>query len=143
MAEMPKGAKPAGILGSRKPPGIATGWKFASNTSIVPAWKLVAKRKAPAALNPMARPLYTAPDAELSTAIMAWVGSTLLFQPAIVPSSVANSSLLGPDWLPDEITKPGVSLVATPVGVPDTIPTGPGIVTMRGDPAGIAWPVPS
>src|SRR5437899_6811390 len=111
MAEMPKGAKPAGTSLSLNAPGTWTGWKFESKTSIVPAWKLVAKRKAPEALKPRARPLYTAPEAELSTAMRAWLESTLLFHPAMVPSSVANSSLLGPDPWMEEMTKPGVALV--------------------------------
>src|ERR1700754_974787 len=39
---------------------------------------------------PKARPLYSAPLAELSTVITAFVASTLGFQAAIVPSSVAK-----------------------------------------------------
>src|SRR5262249_49453048 len=110
-----------------------------SKTSTVPAWKLVANRKAPLAVYPRASPLYTAPEAELSTAMTAWVGSTLLFHPAIVPSSVENSSVLGPNWVPDEMPKPAVGLVATPVGAEVPIPPGAGIV-MAG---WMAWPVPS
>src|ERR671937_1266605 len=140
MEEIPKGAKLEGIFLSVKAPAMWTGWKLESKTSTVPAWKLVAKRKAPEALKPIASPLYTACEAELSIAITAWVGSTLLFQPAIVPSSVANSSVLGADWPPDEMTKPDVPLVATPVGaaVP---PPGAGIVTAKGEPDGIGWPL--
>src|SRR5437879_5390432 len=118
------------MCGSRNPPEVRTLRKFESKTSIVPAWKLVAKRKAPAALKPRASPLYTAPEAELSTAMTAWVGSTLLFHPAIVPSSVANNSLLGPDSVPDEMTKLAVALVVTPVGDEVPVPPGPGIVTI-------------
>src|SRR5919201_2289246 len=116
------------MCGSRNPPGVWTRRKFESKTSTVPAWKLVAKRKAPLALKPRASPLYTAPEAELSTAMMAWLGSTLLFQPAIVPSSVANSSVLGPELPPDEMTKPNVPLVATPVGDELPVLAGAGIV---------------
>src|SRR5262245_51625641 len=102
-----------------------------------PVWKLVAKRKAPASLKPIASPLYTAPDAELFTAMTAWVASTLLFQPAIVPSSVAKSSVAGPDLVPEEMTKPVVALVATPVGAEVPVPAGVGIVTA----AWTDWPV--
>src|SRR5919204_2322642 len=143
MAEMPKGAKPAGMLGSRNPPGVRTGRKFESKTSIVPAWKLVAKRKAPEALKPRASPLYTAPEAELSTATTARVASTLLFQPAIVPSSVANSSVLGPDRPSEEMTKPEVPLVVAPVGAAVPTPLGVGIVTTVGEPDGIGCPFES
>src|SRR5919201_1987444 len=139
MEEIPNGAKLEGIFESVNPPGVCTGRKFESKTSILPAWKLVAKRKAPEALKPIARPLYTAPDAELSTAITACVGSTLLFQPAIVPFSVANSSVLGPELLPEEMTKPDVPFVATPVGDEVPVPPGAGIVTTRGDPDGMGW----
>src|ERR687887_496961 len=72
----------------------------------------------------------------------ALVGLTLLFQPAIVPSSVANSSVLGPDLPPDEITKPGVAFVATPVGA-EVPPPGARMVMSRGEPDGRAWPAAS
>src|SRR5438128_6206085 len=98
-----------------KPPAVRTGWKFESKTSTFPARKLVAKRNAPEALKPIASPLYTAPDAELSTAVTACVGSTSAFHPAIVPSSVENSSVAGPDLPPEEITKPVLPFVAPPV----------------------------
>src|SRR5437763_17193488 len=139
---MPNGPKLEGILLSAKPPAVRTGRKLESNTSIVPARKLVANRKAPLALKPMASPLYTAPAAELSTAITACVGLTSPFQPAIVPFSVAKSSLAGAELPPAEITNPFVPLVATPVGaaVP---PAGAGMVTTRGDPDGTGLPAPS
>src|SRR6266702_2313163 len=97
---MLKGAKPAGMVGSPKEPARVAGLNILSNTSIVPAWKLAAKRKLPDAFCPRASPLYTAPEAELSTARMAWVKSTLGFQPAIVPSSVAKIKKLEPDVVP-------------------------------------------
>src|SRR5919201_6637411 len=143
MEEIPNGAKLEGIFESVNPPGVCTGRKFESKTSILPAWKLVAKRNAPEALNPIASPLYTAPEAELSTAITACVGSTLLFQPAIVPFSVANSSALGPDRPPEEMTKPAVPLVVAPVGAAVPTPLGVGIVTTVGDPEGIGCPFES
>src|SRR5947209_951073 len=131
MPEMPKGAKPAGMCESRNPPGVRTGRKFESKTSMVPAWKLVAKRKAPVVVKPRASPLYTAPEAELSTAMIAWVGSTLLFHPAMVPSSVANSSVLGPKWAPAAMPKPDVALLTTPVG--DEVPLPPGLGILIAD----------
>src|SRR5919198_4897520 len=143
MEEIPNGAKLEGIFESLNPPGVFTGRKFESKTSIVPAWKLVAKRYAPDALNPIASPLYTAPEAELSTAMTACVESTLPFHPAIVPSSVAKSSALGPERPPDEITKPEVPLVVAPVGAAVPTPLGVGIVTTVGEPDGIGWPFES
>ena len=64
--------------------------------------------------------------------------STSLFQPAIVPSSVAKSSLLGPELPPEEMTKPAVAFVAAPVGR-ETPPPGAGIVMAEE----MARPVPS
>src|ERR1700687_2731496 len=97
-------------------PCVRTGLNVESKTSTVPAWKLVANKKAPDPLKPMARPLYTAPLAELSTAITALAGSTVLFQPAIVPSSVAHSWLLGAELAPADMMNAPVALVVTPVG---------------------------
>src|SRR5947209_1817093 len=59
----------------------------------------------------------------------ALVGLTLLFQPAMVPSSVANSSVLGAEAVPAVMTKPVVALVATPVGADIPEPPGAGMVT--------------
>src|SRR5437868_2040047 len=139
---MPKGPKLEGILLSAKPPAVRTLLKFESKTSIVPARKFVAKRKAPRGLKPMASPLYTALLAGLVTAITACVGSTSAFHPAIVPFSVANNSVAGADLPPAEITKPFVPLVATPVGAPGP-PPGAGTVTTRGNPDGMGFPSPS
>jgi hypothetical protein len=84
-----------------------------------------------------------APEAELSTATTARAESTPLLHPAIVPSFVANNSLLGPAFAPDAMTKPPVPLVATPVGGETPLPSGEGMVTGCGDPAGIGFPAPS
>src|SRR5438046_1189227 len=125
-------------------PLVVMGWKFESKTSTVPARKLVANKKAPDSLKPMASPLYTAPAAELLTAITAVTGSTAGFHPAIVPSSVANNSILGPAAAPFEMTNPLVSLVVTPLGVDRAaVVPGGGIAMARGEPDGIGWPVPS
>src|SRR5438045_224103 len=68
--------------------------------------------------------------------------STLLLQPTIVPSSVANNSTAGPDAAPELITKPLVALVATPVG-DDVPPLGAVTITESGTVEAIARPVPS
>src|SRR6266699_1390247 len=76
---------------------------------------------------------------------MAWVTSTLRFQPDIVPSSVAKMNRLGPDRPFSETTKPLVPLKTLPVGdavVPAGLPAGGGIVTTSGEPGGNAWPWP-
>src|ERR1700730_18051418 len=95
---IPNGAKPAGIFGSTKPPLVVTGtyWPLllasaGPNTSTVPALKLVAKKKTPFALVLTTRALYTAPLAELSKAMTAWLGSEIVpAQAEIVPSSVSK-----------------------------------------------------
>src|SRR5207249_10171510 len=75
----------------------------------------------------MARPLYTAPAAELSTATTARVGATAGFQPRIVPLSVAKMKRAGPEAVPFVTTKPAPPLKTTPVGAPAT-PTRSAIV---------------
>src|SRR5262249_34644243 len=62
----------------------------------------------------------------------------------MVPSSAANSSLLGPDFPPAAIMNDDWRmLVATPVGAEVPIPPGAGIVTVSGDDAGSCWPLAS
>src|SRR5437016_13829926 len=129
---MPKGAYPPGRYGSLNLPSFGTCWNFESKTSIVPAWKLVANRNAPLPLNPMARPLYTAPIAERFTTITALAGSTSILHPAIVPSSVANSSAPGALLPFAEMTKPVVALVTTRVGAHAPEPNGAGIAILLG-----------
>src|SRR5215831_14933775 len=100
---IPKGAKPAGILGSLKSPSISCfvaarkpAEPLGAKTSIVPALKLVAKRKTPWTLTPVARPLYTAPLPELSTAMNArLVSDCVPAQAESVPSSVSKMKLAG------------------------------------------------
>ena len=53
---MPNGAYPAGMFGSVKAPGVFAGLKLSSNTSTVPAWKLLAKILVPSLLPPIASP---------------------------------------------------------------------------------------
>src|ERR1051325_2592951 len=88
----------------------------------------------------MASPLYTAPIAERFTAITALAGSTSMLQPAIVPSSVANSSVPGALLPFAEMTKAVVALVTTPVGADAREPPGAGIVMV---PGATGCPVPS
>src|SRR5881396_2963875 len=76
----------------------------------------------------MARPLYTAPAAELSTATTARVPTTPGFQPRIVPPSVAKMKRAGPEAAPFVTTKLAPPLKTTPVGAPAT-PTRSPIVT--------------
>src|SRR6266700_4238915 len=123
MLWIPNGAKPAGTVGSVK---MLTTLKLLSKTSTCPKRKFVAYRNLPAGVVTNARPLYTAPWSpsvsvarDRSTAMMAWVGSTVGFQPAIVPSSVAKRNLAGPEAPLSETTNPsGVGLNAVPVGEP-------------------------
>src|SRR6266699_4451032 len=76
---------------------------------------------------------------------MAWVTSTVRFQPEIVPSSVANMNRLGPERPFSETTKSLVPLKTLPVGaavVPAGLPFGGGIVTTSGEPTGNGVPSP-
>src|SRR5215472_15455235 len=66
--------------------------------------------------------------------------STLTLQPAMVPSSVANSSVAGADLTPDEMTKSEVALLATPVAALAPEPLGLGIAIVCG---ATGWPAPS
>src|SRR5579864_4904075 len=142
MLWIPKGANPAGIVGSVK---VLTKLKLLSNTSTVPKRKSVAYRNFPAGVVTNARPLYTAPTSpawsvavERSTAMMAWVGSTLGFQPTMVPSSVAKRNLLGPDVPASDTTKPSaVGLSTAPVGAP----TAPGPAEGGAGMATTCWPL--
>src|SRR6201987_4569073 len=127
MLWMPNGAKPAGTVGSVK---LLTWWKLLSKTSTVPNRKLVAYRNLPAGVLTRASPLYSAPwspawsvTVDRSTAGTAWVGSTVGFQPAIVPSSVADTNRAGADTPFSDITKPSAVGLNT---VPSGAPTAPG-----------------
>src|ERR1051325_8479480 len=88
----------------------------------------------------MASPLYTAPIAEWFTARTALAGSTSMLHPAIVPSSVANSSVPGALLPFAEMTKPVVALLTTPVGADAPEPPGAGMVIV---PGATGCPVPS
>src|SRR5262249_5340179 len=122
--------------------------KFPSKTSSTPLWKSVAKRYGPAGRAPPAgiiksvRPLKTAPEAESSTARVAWVERaappplTPAVQPEIVPSSVAKMNSEVPLFVPSLTTNdvlPGTSkrgLKTMPVGVEGPLePAGGGMVT--------------
>src|SRR5512135_30057 len=122
---MLNGAYPAGRFGSVNLPPVFTELNAASNTSIVPALKLVANRKFDPPLLPIASPLYTAPDTELSTTRTALVPP---FHPEIVPSSVAKMNRAG---LPlGSLKSVALPLKTWPVGAAGGVPpVGGGIVT--------------
>src|SRR5579864_4230891 len=150
MLWIPNGAKPAGTVGSVK---LLTWRKLLSKTSMVPNRKLVAYRNLPAGVLTRASPLYTAPWSpawsvmvDRSTAVTAWVRSTAEFQPAIVPSSVANRNLAGAETPFLVTTNPsGVGLNTVPSGAP--VAPGPadgagGIVTTSCLLPGPGWGLP-
>src|SRR5579863_6152439 len=127
---MLKGAKPAGIIGSLKALGRATGAKLTSKTSTVPACRLAAYRYELEPLVPMARPVYSAPAAELSTITTALPLFTPGFHPDIVPSKVSKRNTAG---LPVVNAKPVVLFQTVPVGLPCVPPVlEGGMVTTSG-----------
>src|SRR5579864_2097390 len=141
MLWIPKGANPAGIVGSVK---LLTRLKLLSNTSTVPNRKFVANRNLPVGVATRASPLYTAPTSpawsvavERSTAMMAWVGSTVGFQPTMAPSSVAKRNLLGPEAPASDTTKPSAVGLST---VPSGAPTAPGPAEGGAGMATTCWP---
>src|SRR5262245_6586395 len=136
---MPNGAKFGSTFGSVN---VFTRLKFLSYISTTPAWKFVTYKKSPRAVLAIAKPLYTAPELELSFAITALVTLTAGLQPRIVPSSVANRKTEGPDLEFAETLKLVVELNTRPVGVPPVGAPGAGIVTTSGEPTGKAWPRP-
>src|SRR6185503_4033964 len=87
-------------------------WNWPSKTSTLPAWKLVAYSRSPVAVLAIARPLYTAPLAELSTAIT--MGAPR--NPEIVPSSLAKMKRAGLVPAPLVTTKLVPPLNTRPVG---------------------------
>src|SRR5690348_6521166 len=130
---IPKGANPAGTDGSLNEPAGVTSWKLPSKTSTRLLWKSVANNSSPFDDDASARPLKTAPLAESSTATIAWVGETDLFQPRIFPASVAKRNVAAPDAPPFETTKLEPALATAPVGAFGTW-------TTSGVPAGKAAP---
>ncbi len=74
---------------------------------------------------------------------MAWVGSTVGFQPLMVPSSVAKMNAAAPDLRPLLTTKPrGPQTI--PVGAAGGAPfSGVGIVTIKGALGGSGKGVPT
>ena len=78
-------------------------------------------------------PLYTAPEADLSTMTFAFSASTAGFQPEIAPDSVAKRNRAG---FPGAISKAGVPLKTCAVGAPA------GIRTTRALAMGNGWPRP-
>src|SRR3954451_1338833 len=118
IAWMPNGAQPAGMFGSLN--GSESGLNEASNESTRALWKSAAYRRSLA----VARPVYSAPLAELSTATRALVPLTVGAQPSTWPASVSNRNREGAVtlfWL----TGKSVTLVlaTVPVGPPATVTT--------------------
>src|ERR1700676_1878112 len=87
---MPNGEKPAGIVESVNE---LTRVKFPSYMSTLLFAVSGANRKFPVALLVIAKPVYTAPELELFTAMIAWFGFDCAAHPLIVPSSVANRKI--------------------------------------------------
>src|ERR1039457_5945128 len=88
---MLKGANPAGMAGSANAAAAAAiGLKLASNISTTPLWKSVTYSTGAADVPPIAQPLKTALEAELSTVITGTPEFTEPLQPETVPSSVQN-----------------------------------------------------
>src|ERR1700730_14439112 len=122
MTWIPWGANPAGRLGSVNEPVNEVGLKLRSRTSTLPLLKFAAKRKV---LLTKARPLYTAPLAELSKATVAVLLAPV--QLATMPSSVSKINCPPPKEEP-------LPLATFPVGQPGLqLPFGlwaaPGMVT--------------
>src|SRR5580700_340656 len=69
--QMLNGANPAGTIASLNPPATVVALKFVSNTSMLPELKLEAYSSGPVLGLAIARPLYTAPEAEL----FAWISA--------------------------------------------------------------------
>src|SRR5882762_7961339 len=87
----------------------------------------------PVTLVPNASPLYTAPEAELSTASTALAGSTLKFHAEMVPSSVSKMKAAA-NFEPGT-KNPDVGFQIMPVGdetKPDCEPIGGGMLTTSG-----------
>src|ERR1700677_4881759 len=147
------GANPAGIAGFENDAEVEYGagrvlvlygagfrLRLPSYTSMVPALKFAANRYGAAAVPPIAQPVYTAPDFELSNRIDALVPLTPSFHPEITPSSEQNMKSAGlPAWTSKAFVLEANVLNTTPVTGP-AVPAFPawGIVTI----SGIAAPVP-
>src|SRR5271156_564297 len=125
---MPKGANPSGIVLSMNfalsaAAAVEVDEKVLSHTAILPFRKLVAYRKSPVLLLPIASPLYTGSlpvppftKSGLGTTVTASViGLRPPCQAAIVPSSVA------------QMKRAAVSPTRNAIGLPfQTMPEGPG-----------------
>src|SRR5271156_1232371 len=154
---MPKGANPSGIVLSMNfalsaAAAVEVDEKVLSHTAILPFRKLVAYRKSPLLLLPIASPLYTGSvpvppftKSGLGTTVTASViGLRPPCQAAIVPSSVAQMKSAGAEF-------PALLPTGKAIGLPfQTIPEGtgaPGFVSPAGigtvTVSGIMLPVPS
>src|SRR4029077_16017869 len=93
------------------------------------AWS-AAKRKFALALLVIAKPVYTAPDFELSTGIIALLRSDCGPHPLMVPSRVANRKIDAHPCTWNSVAS-GEPLNTTPVGDPGPAPFAVGISTSR------------
>src|SRR5579863_5080416 len=125
---MLNGPNPAGIPGSANPPATVVGAKLASKTSIFPEAKFAANSSG-VPVPTDASPLYTAPDAELSTILIAVAGAAIdPFQAEIVPSLVAKIN---------DATFPFGAGNTQLTPFPATCPVGVPVVELLADPGGI------
>src|SRR3974390_2194046 len=113
---MPKGVNPAATVESVNE---FTSLKFPSYISTLLLAESAAKRKFPEAVAVIASPVYTAPEDELLTMIVAWLRFTCGDHALIVPSSVANRNNAFHPWK------------TIPVGAPAPFPVAEGITTCR------------
>src|SRR5215472_3122366 len=100
---------------------------------------LAAKRNVPDLVLAMSSPVYAIGLPGLSTAMTALVGSTVGFQPLIVPSSVAKMNKAEADLPPLETMKPPKGFAAMPVGQPG----GKGSLDASGMVTTSGWILPS
>src|ERR1700733_13875429 len=149
---IPNGANPLGIFGSinfalSAAAAVEVEEKVLSHTAILPFRKLVAYRKSPLLLLPIARPLYTGSlpvppftKSGLGTTVTASViGLKPPCQAAIVPSSVAQMKRAGAPPTRNAIGLPFQTMPEGPGAPAFVSPAGEGIVTV----SGILFPVPS
>src|ERR1035438_5338179 len=123
-SRIPNRGNPAGIVGSVKE---LTRLKFASYISTLLFQLSAANRKFPDALLVIASPVYTAPEPELFTAMMAEFGFDCGAHPLIVPSSVANRKIEAHPCTWNSCDP----LYTIPVGEPAPCPLAGGTVTLN------------
>src|ERR1019366_5094396 len=121
---MPNGAKPGGSVLSVNE---VTRLKAPSYTSTLLLATSAAYRKFPDGLLVIARPVETAPDAELFTAMIASLGLDCGAHPLMVPSKVANRK----NAVHPCTGNSPVPLKQIPVGEPGPAPVSDGTTTCK------------